>query len=188
MGLFYTVNDKELLNLRNKIFVEKCIPILYLNGFERAPFTTAWFGRNNIGGFSYYFCRLSEQSILQNIYVHISKGDKWIKLYLNIFELHPLVERMEQLQATGGLQYFLPPNNISEMRLPDYNIPPILQYRFWLNQHKVGWYFTKNGLVTEIDKLSEIINKDIITLDRQIARWNNKFKVNLVDWEGNRVA
>ena len=89
MGLFYKVSEKNLLELRNKIFLDKGIPALYNNDFERSPFSTSWFGKDDLQGYSYELCRLTSQNQIEIINAYIARGDSWIQLYLNIFELKP---------------------------------------------------------------------------------------------------
>ena len=188
MRLIYKASEKELMNLRNSIFVEKCIPALNLLGFEKCPFSTSWFGRNNLGDYSYYFSRIINKTMIQIVTVEINKGDTWIQVYLNIFKLVPAVEKLEQLNKNGGLKFFLPPNSLSEIRLPYYKNPPILQYRFWFKEHKIGYYLTKNGLTNRIQELGDIVTSDIKNMDYYISRWHEKFIANTVDWEGNKIV
>jgi hypothetical protein len=89
MGFFYKKTDKELLLIRNNIFLEKAIPVLKENGFEQSLFSTSWYGKNNLGDYSYELCRLSKNNHLEMIITHISSGDKWVKIFLNIFQLVP---------------------------------------------------------------------------------------------------
>src|SRR5690349_15801212 len=145
MGLFYTASAKELLRVRNNIFLEFGLPVLKERGFRDSPFSTAWFGRNNLGDYTYELCRLASSNMLETIVVHISRGDRWIKVFLNVFSLQPSLESIEQLHGIDGLQFHLPPNSISEMRLRADDIAgaPILSYYFWFRRHKLASYYTK---------------------------------------------
>jgi hypothetical protein len=82
MGVFYKVSPKELLEIRNNIFLSKGLPTLVKNGFEKSPFSSSWFGRNNLRDFSYEFCRINEQSHLEIIEIYIDRGDSWINGFL----------------------------------------------------------------------------------------------------------
>lgn len=82
-GLFSKVSDKELLKVRNELFVEHGIPALEKNGFVKSPFSTAWFGKNNLGDYTYQLCRISDSGSLEIVKTHISKGDNWVKIFLN---------------------------------------------------------------------------------------------------------
>lgn len=62
-------------------------------------------------------CRLSKDSRIESIEIHISKGDKWIKMFLNIFALNPIAITLEQLKGVDGLQYHLPPSSLTKVRL-----------------------------------------------------------------------
>src|SRR5215217_2943123 len=132
MGLFYKPSRKELLEIRNGIFLNNGLTALYKNGFSKSPFSTSLYGRNNLNDFSYVLCRLSSGSILEHIIVHITRGDKWIKIYLNVFQLHPRVDSLESLKGLEGTKYHLPPNSLSEMRIrsDDYKGIPLCYILF----------------------------------------------------------
>jgi hypothetical protein len=82
MGLFYKVSPKEMTDLRKKIFLEKGIPALNQQGFVRSPFSTSWYGYQQGIGYSYYLCRLTDNSTLETITVDIVRGDRWIQIKL----------------------------------------------------------------------------------------------------------
>jgi len=46
MGIFYKPEKKKNLEVRNQIIIEKGIPELILNGFEKSPFSGIWYGRD----------------------------------------------------------------------------------------------------------------------------------------------
>lgn len=189
MGLFYKASRKELLELRNKIFLERGAAALYQQGFVKSPFPSDWFGRNNLKDFSYVLCRLTPKSNLERITVHISRGDRWIKIFLNIFELTPQIDSLQPLTGLDGMQYHLPPNSISSMRLRSGDIkgPPILHMRYW-NGHKLKRYFTKHSLNSKAEKLARTVENDMLGIDSFIKRWHEIYPPNLTDWVGNRVG
>ncbi|MCR9014604.1 hypothetical protein [Aquiflexum gelatinilyticum] len=189
MRLFYKASEKELLLIRNRIFHDKCLPALKKNGFEQSPFSTAWFGKNNLGDFTYELCRVRIDSILEIVETHVSKGDKWIKVYLNIFKLSPDLRFLQQLQGVDGLQYHLPPNSLTKMRLRSDDIKgmPLLDYHFMFGGHKIRSYHTKTGYDREIRKLNNRIEKDLNNIDSFVERWHELHKPNLTDWKGNRL-
>lgn len=98
MGLFYTASPKELLEARNRLFIGKCLPVLQAHGFEKSPFQGSWFGRNNLNDYSYELCRLTQGSHLEIFTTHLSRGDSWIKMFLNIFKLELSPENLEALK------------------------------------------------------------------------------------------
>lgn len=187
MGLFYKVSEKELLLIRDRIFLDKCLPALKKNGFGKSPFSTAWFGKNNLGDFTYELCRVRKGSILEIVVTHISKGDQWIKVFLNIFKLSPDLKSIEQLQGVDGLQYHLPPNSLTKMRLRSDDIKgmPLLDYHFMFGGHKIRSYHTKTGYDRQIRELSKRIEKDLDNIDFFVERWHELHELNLTDWEGN---
>jgi hypothetical protein len=190
MGLSYKISDKKLLDIRNKIFAERGIPALYKNGFKKSPFSTAWYGWNNLGDFTYELCRVGDHSNLEIITTHISKGDSWIKLYLNIFQLNANFKSLEQLNAVDGLQYHIPPNSTTKMRLriDDTVGPPIFRILFG-KAHKIGSYFSKNGLDRKIMELSDLIEKDMNHIDYFVKRWYEIYhEPARTTWDGHRVV
>jgi hypothetical protein len=190
MGIFYEISDKELLLVRNKIFTEVGIPALEKNGFVKSPFLGTWFGEydRNISGYSYELCRLS-QNYLEIIGVFIVKGDKWIKIHLNIFELKPTVNSLKELKDVDGLQFHLPPNSITEMRLrtDDYKGPPLF-YMLFFPEHKIGKYYSKKGFDSKVKKLKELIKKDMESIDSFVSRWHELYRANVTDWKGNIIT
>ncbi len=187
MGLFYKISDKELLEIRNKIFLERGIPALKKNGFKSSPFSGAWYGQydRNIGGYSYEFCRLSQNLELEYIDTLIVRGDKWIKIFLNIFKLIPKIETLNQLQGLDGIKYDLPPNSLSKMRLriDDYEGMPL----FRTKDYKLKSFYSESGLKKRSKELGELIEQDLTNIDSFVKRWHELHKPNVVDWEGNKI-
>jgi len=188
MGLLYKVSPKELLEIRNKIFLNRGVPALNNNGFQKSPFSSSWFGRNNLKDFTYELCRLSTNSNLEYIIVHISRGDRWIKIFLNIFNLEPEIKFLEQLNGLDAIQFHLPPNSISQMRLrsDDYKGPPIF-YMLFDKEHKLGSYHSKSGLGKRIDEFGKLIEGDMNNIDSFIKRWHELQKPAKTNWEGHWI-
>lgn len=190
MGLFYKVSEKELFLIRDRIFLDKGLSSLKNNGFDQSPFSTAWFGKNNLGDLTYELCRVRKDSILEIVVTHISKGDQWIKVFLNIFKLSPNLRSLEQLQGVDGLQYHLTPNSLTKMRLRSDDIKgmPLLDYHFMFGGHKIRSYHTKIGYDREIRELSKRIEKDLTNIDSFVERWHELHQPNLTNWEGKRIS
>lgn len=185
MSIFYKATPKELLELRNKIFLERGVPALERNSFVPSPFITSWFGRNNLKDFTYELCRISKESQLNMIITHISKRDRWVKLFLNVFQLSPHITSVDQLKGIDGRKFCLPPNSISEMRLRADDFRGIPLFNF--THHQLGRYFTKNGLEERTQELGDLIEKDMTEIDRFIKRWHELHKPNVTDWNGNPI-
>jgi hypothetical protein len=188
MSLFFKPSAKELLEFRNQIVLESGIPLLE-KGFKKSPFSTSWFGRDSLHGYTYELCRLTPESKLQVIEIQITRGDKWIKFILNIFKLTPNPESLDQLNGVDGLQFKLPPNSITEMRLrvDDIKGPPLFDYNFMFRKHKIGSYYTKSGLSKRIKQLSEIIERDLNNIDHFIERWHELHEPLVTTWEGHPI-
>jgi len=124
--MFYKISDRDLLKIRKEIFLNYGIPILFFNGFEKSPFLGACYGKNNLGGLTYDLIRISVTGYLEKITVHISKGDRYIKIFLNIFEIKPKAVETKELESVDGIKFDLPPNSLTQMRLrsDDYKIIP----------------------------------------------------------------
>lgn len=185
MGIFYKVSDAKLVEIRNKIFRENGIPALEKNGFRRSPFSTSWFGKDDIGGFTYEMCRLSENSRLEIIETIIARGDRWIQIYLNIFELHPQVTFLEQLKGVDGIQYGMPPNSLTAMRLrvDDFKGMPLFNFV----KHKLKSFRSESGLNKRAEALGKLIEKDLTNINSFIKRWHELHQPNSTDWSGNKM-
>lgn len=185
MGLFYKASDKELLDTRNKLFITYGFPPLEKNGFTQAPFSTDNFGRNNLKDFTYEFGRLGQNSTLELITVHISRGDKWIKIFLNIFEPVPKLEDIDKLKESEATQFRIPPNSITLMRLRLDDLKGMPLFR--TKEHKLGRYFSKHGLESRVEKLGKLINTDLANINHFIRRWHEMHKPLRTTWEGHPV-
>lgn len=185
MGLLYKISDKELLELRNKIFLEKGVPSLKSNDFHPSPFSTAWFGKNNLGDFTYELCRVTNGSILETITGHISKGDTWIKIFLNVFKLTPEIKFITQLKGVDGLQYHLPPNILTSMRLrvDDFKGMPL----FNCVEHRLKSFNSKKGLQKREQELGNLIQQDLTDINSFVNSWYKLHKPIEIDWEGNKI-
>ena len=184
----FKLSDKELVEVRNRIFLERGIPRLKQNGFAKSPFSTSWFGRNNLGDYTYELCRLSEGSVLEFITTEIIKGDRWIQIFLNIFKLLPPLSSLDQLIGLEGTHYDLPPNSKTKMRLrcDDYKGPPIFHMLF-LPKHKIKCFHSRSGFEKRVKELGDLIEKDMTNIDRFVKRWHELHEPSIVEWEGKRI-
>ncbi len=184
----FKVSEKELLEVRNRIFLESGITELEKNGFVKSPFKTSWYGEYNraIQGYLYELCRLTVQSHLEIITVQIVKGDKYIKIFLNIFKPYPEMKSLSELSDTKGINYDLPPNSISKMRLrnDEYKGPPLF-YMLFRPEYKIGKYCNKRGFDKEVSKLRELVKKDMNNIDSFIKRWFEMHTPLSTDWDGS---
>jgi len=190
MGLFYKVSNKQLLKDRNTIFKQVGVPTIESQGFVKSPFKGTWHGQYcpGLNCYIYEYTRLTNENQLQNIQVYINNGEKWIQIFLNIFELSPKIYSIAELNNLDGIKFGLPPNSKSEMRLRchEYKGPPIL-YMF-LQEHKIGRYFTKSGYERQINKLQNLIKVDLENIDLFIKRWHELHTPNKTDWYGNAIG
>ena len=186
MGLFYRISDAKILEIKNKIFLESGVPSLSKNGFERSPFKVDWFGKNNLKDYNYSFCRLSQDSQLERVSVKILQGDKWIQVFLNVFIVKPTIKSLDQLNEVNGLQYHLPPNSISAMRLriDDSQGMPL----FRSTEHRIKSYNSESGFKKRVGELRALIEKDMENIDYFVKRWHELHKPLITDWEGNPIS
>lgn len=191
MSLFYISTDKEILFERHKLFQEVGVPALLKNGFEFDPFKTSWHGQYDKGiqGYIYQFARLSENKYLERLEVYIIKGESWIQIFLNIFELLPRLDFLSDLNQFEGIKYGTTPNNLTKMRLrnDDYKGPPIF-YMLFLPEYRLGKFYTNAGFLKEVKKLKELIKSDMENIDSFVKRWHEKHKANVTDWKGNVIT
>ena len=159
------------------------MPALTKRGFNQSPFSTDWFGKDNTGDYCYTFFRLSAESHLEMILVHINKGDRWIQIDLNISRLHPAITDIEQLKNKNGLQFHLSPNRMTLERL----VPPRGFLFAGLPQHKIRPYFTKAGLARRIKQLGDLVEKDLQNIDSFVERWMQEHEPLDTDWEGHAL-
>jgi len=188
MGLFHKVSDKELLRVRNDIFKGVGIPALLNNDFELDPFKTSWHGQynKNIRGYIYQFSRLREKKYLERIEVYILNGERWIQIYLNVFELEPKLEKLEKLNQYEGIMFGVSLNASTKMRLrsDNYKGPPLF-YMLFLPKHKIGKFYTKKCFVMKIERLTNLVKGDMENIDGFIQRWYELHRPKITDWEGN---
>jgi hypothetical protein len=186
MGIFYKASDKELLEIRKKIFVDHGLPALTKNGFVKSPFSTAWFGKDDMGGYTYDLCRLANNNQLEMLTAYIVRGDKWIKVYLNIFALEPPLESVSRLEGVDGLQFLLPPNSRTKMRLRSDDISgiPLFSYNFWFRRHMIRRYYSRAGLTRRANRLARLLETDLRNIDQFVGRWHELHRPIVTSWEG----
>lgn len=188
MSLFYFASRKELGQLRNKIFLERGIPALQKKGFKKSPFLNVDFGWHPGIGYLYELCCISEGGFLEIVNVHIVRGDRWIQVWLNIFELSPALTSLDQLAGLDGMQFNLPPNTRTQMRLRSDGIKGILlSYELIAARHRLNRYFTKWGRERSAKKLGDRIEKDLLNIDNFISRWRELHKPMVTNWEGKTL-
>jgi len=190
MGLFYSATEKEIYAVRRKIFTDKGIQLLSQNGFEQSPFSGACFGRYDNRLHTYDFCRLRDNSILQQVTVHISRGDKWIQISLNIFQLDKTINSLQQMKNVDGMKFYLPPNSISNMRLhvDDFKGMPLFNYDFMFREHKLKCFWTKSGFKKSVKRLEQRIVSDLTNFEKYVSRWHKLFKPLKTTIEGDIIG
>lgn len=186
----FKISDKELLDARNTIFKNYGIPELEKNGYVKSPFKTSWFGQydSNIRGYCYELCKLTDQNQLHFISASMLKGDKRIKISLNIFELNEKLHSLDDLKDCDGINFHLPPNDSTSMQLrsDDYKGPPLF-YMLFLPEHKLGKINSQSSFEKEVSKLKDLVTKDMANIDSFVHRWYELHKPYITDKEGNVV-
>lgn len=190
MRLIYKVPDKEILMVRNEIFKEVGIPSLLTKGFEFSPFKTSWHGQydRSSRGYIYNFSRLTSEKYLEEISVYIFGREKWIQIYLNIFELSPSIHSLSVLKDYESMNFGTPDKISTRMRLrsDEYKGPPIF-YMIFLPEYKLGKFYTQKGYKNQITKLRNLIEKDMLNINSFVTKWHELFKPSNTDWEGNFI-
>jgi hypothetical protein len=173
---------EELFKVRNRIFLERGVPYLIENKFMKSPFSTAWYGKNNLGDYSYEFCRLTNDSKLEKLSAHISKDDLWVKIFLNIFKLTPRPKNLMEFKGCDGINYCLSPNNKQEMRLRSDHAKGLSILSD--NKYKLSKSFFHRNFESSMDDLGRVIANDMKNINQFIAIWHSHYKPNLVNWSG----
>ena len=190
MKVTFKISEKELLHARNSIFKDYGISELENNGYVKSPFKSSWFGQydSNIRGYSYELCKLADQNHLHIITADMVKGDKWMKIYLNIFELNKKLHSVDELKDCDGLNFKLPPNDSTTMQLrsDDYKGPPLF-YMLFLPKHKLGKINSQSNFEKEVSKLKDLVKKDMANIDSFVQRWYELHMPYITDKEGNVV-
>ena len=152
------VSDKTLLKIRNSILIN-AIPILEEQGFEKSPFISSWFGRNNLGDF-----------------------------YLNIFDLFPIPKTLSELNKINGIAFRLAPNNRTQMRL-DIELPKrnFIDFIFPKKEYRLKNFFTYSGLVKRQCELENVLKHDFKNIDLKIEMWYKAHKPMKTNWDGEAV-
>lgn len=186
----FKIADKDLLIARNTILKEYGIPELEKNGYVKSPFKTSWFGQYdpNIHGYSYELCKLTNENHLHIITLTVFRGEKRIKIDLNIFELHEKINSISDLKECDGINFKMPPHNSTTMQLrsDDYKGPPLF-YMLFLPEYKIGRYKTQSSFEKQLNKLRDLVKKDMANIDSFVKRWHELHKPNITDKEGNIV-
>ncbi len=175
------MTDKELLEVRNEIFLEDGIPALNSVGFKKSPFPTDWYGRDYLNDFTYSLCRLNH-SCLETIEAQITRGDRWIKVFLNIFNLIPTITDLDDLKTCDSLRYKIPPASLTEMRINHDNYQGIPLFNSKSNRHKLSRSIA--GYKKSVKDLRTNIQNDLSNIDSFVKRWHEISKPLQVDWNG----
>ena len=180
------ISAKRILAIRNSILLN-AIPILMEQGFERSPFASSLFGRNNLGDFTYDLARLSN-SYLELITIHISKGDRWIKAYLNIFNLVPIPKTLSELSKINGIAFRLAPNNRTQMRL-DIELPKrnFIDFLFPHKEYRLKSFYTHSGLIYRQCELENVLKYDFKNIELKIEMWHKVHTPKRTNWEGKPI-
>lgn len=186
----FKITEKELLTARNTILKEYGIPELEENGYIKSPFKTSWFGEydSNIRGYCYELCKLTNENHLHIITLTVFRGEKRIKIDLNIFELNEKINSISDLKECDGINFKMPPNDSTTMQLRsgDYKGPPLF-YMLFLPEYKIGTYKTQSSFEKQLNKLRDLVKKDMANIDFFVKRWHEIHKPNVTDKEGNVV-
>ncbi len=190
MGFIFNVPRKELLAIRKNMFLEKALPELEKQGFKRSPFNNSWFGWNGgTGCHIFELGRISSGSLFEYLQVYIFRDDRWIQIYLNIFKLSPEIGSIEQLKGSSGMQFCLPPNSLTQMRLREDGCGKITLFKELFSPHyKLGGSLSFRRFKHKVGKLEKLILNDMRNIDRFITQWHSIYQTNSRDWNGNEIS
>lgn len=184
--MFYKkVTDKESLKIRNDIFLQDIVPILERKGFFKSPFKTPQFGStSNHNIFIYDMCRLQKNGVLEFVSTRICSHDRYMKMYINAFQLHPEIESVFSLKEIDDIKFHLSPNNKTEMWIDtDFIVgPPLFSIDFWFNCLMLKKSFTEKGLKKRIEELKKKVIAKVENIDMFFGKWYDKHYPNVVTW------
>ena len=185
----YKVSGKELFKMLLEIVEQVALPALLNKGFVKSPFKVDWYGKNDFGDFSYELCKLSNNSILERINIYVDKKGRGISIHLNVFKLSPIVNSLDSLKDTDGLNYHLPPNSYCRMQpyVDDFKGIPLFNYGFNFRDHKLKSFYTEKGYKKRVLQFRALIKDDYENIDKFFSRWHNLHEVNVVDWSGTPI-
>lgn len=145
--------------------------------------------QDDLHGFTYYLCRLTGHSVLEDIEIQITRDDHWIKIILNIFKLQPNLNCLDKLAGVDGLQYKLPPNSLTRMQLrtDDIKGSPIFKLGY-LFGHKLKSFHTKRGLTMNVDNLTKNVESDLNGIEQFITRWYELHQPMTTRWTGHQIT
>ena len=184
----YKATRKDVLKARKDIFLKDALPILKAKRFVEEPFKTSNFGWCGFG-YIYDMCRLRKGKFLEFVSVRIPQGDKYVQIFIHVFEVTPQLDSLSSLKEKEGLKYFIPPNCEKEIRLDTGFIKgaPILSKGFWLGGLKLGHYFTKTDYDKQVEKLKEKVKSRLCNIDAYFEKWYECHRPNLVKWDGELI-
>ena len=134
-------------------------------------------------------CIRDRGKFLDFVSVRITQGDRYIKIFINAFEVTPQLGSLSSLKETEGLKYVILPNSEKEMRLDSDFIKgmPALSKEFWSGGLKVGRYFTEIGYNNQVEKLKEKVMSRVCDIDAYFEKWHGCHRPNLVKWDGELI-
>lgn len=185
----YKATKKEILKARKGIFLQDVLPIFQEKGFIESPFKTPCFGWFGVG-YIYKMCRIRENKFLEFVTVKIPQGDKYIQIFINAFEVTPLLNSLSLLKETDGLKYStILPNIEKEMRIDLDFIQgaPILSKDFWFGTMKLRNYYTEKGYRKQIEKLKGAVKSRVYDIDSYFEKWYRRYRPNLTKWDGELI-
>lgn len=189
--MFYKqITDKESLKIRNDIFIKDVVPILAKKGFIKSPFYTSCFGRTgNNGIYIYDMCRLRQCNLLEFVTTKISSRDRYIKIYVNTFALHPKIKEKYSLSEIDVTKYNIYPNNGREMWIDvDFIVgPPLFSKDFWFNCLKLKKNHTDKGRIKRITELRNRAIAKVNKIESFFDKWYLKYCPYVTSWDGKII-
>lgn len=185
--IYKKVTEKEALRIRIDIFIQNIVPILEEKGFVKSPFKTGNFGccsNNRI--FIYDMCRLCSNGLLEFVTTKISGYDRYMKIYINAFKLHPNIQSLYELKEIDDTLFHVYPNNKNEMWIDIDFIAgsPLFSKDFWFNCLKLKKSFTERGLKRKIEEIRKKAIAKAENIDMFFGKWYDKHHPNVTTWNG----
>ena len=96
---------------------------------------------------------------------------------------------IKELKGSSGMQFCLPPNSLTQMRLREDGCGKITLFKELFSPHyKLGGSLSFRRFKHKVGKLEKLILNDMRNIDRFITQWHSIYQTNSRDWNGNEIS
>jgi hypothetical protein len=182
------VSKASILNSKRKQIFFNALPYLEKQGFERAPFSTNWYGWYAGMGYFYDLVRLSN-SYLEMLEIYIPMGCRRIGVDLNIVKLDPMPKSVSELKEKGSFNFCAQISNTEQSLRWDIPKLGLLRNIFtpYYKNYNLKRAITPFGKKLRIRQLEKRLIEDFTNIDEFIELWHKVCTPYTTDWNGNII-